>query len=244
MPRYSIDRATNFIVEQESWTVVQYDHTSVPGIIYLSLTEGKINSIYDDVENNLADTNNIANYQIAAPTQQQNFQVGAVIKPAFTLMKNGQVYDGQYQYISSDKSIAKIINGELKAVGEGIVDITVQLKDFPSIKKVITIQVNNEQQSFLGYIQGNDTIRLNRISYYKLVGTSEISGNQQIEFSLNNNKFAKIIQISDQDNIEMEKRNIYCKIKANDDNQLGEIILTATYNGNTYTKNISIVPLW
>ena len=41
MPRYPIDRATNFIVEDESWTVVEYDHTSVPGIIYLSLTENK-----------------------------------------------------------------------------------------------------------------------------------------------------------------------------------------------------------
>jgi len=34
----------------------------VPGVIYLSLTEGKINSIYDDVANNLADTDKIANY--------------------------------------------------------------------------------------------------------------------------------------------------------------------------------------
>ena len=48
MPRYPIDRATNFIVEEESWTVVEYDHTSVPGVIYLSLTEGKVNPFYDD----------------------------------------------------------------------------------------------------------------------------------------------------------------------------------------------------
>ena len=37
MPRWSIARSTNFIVEDESWSVVEYDHTSVPGIIYLSL---------------------------------------------------------------------------------------------------------------------------------------------------------------------------------------------------------------
>jgi len=67
MPRYSIDRATNFIVEEESWTVVEYDHTSVPGVIYLSLTENKINSIYDDVENNIADLDKKARYDIVLP---------------------------------------------------------------------------------------------------------------------------------------------------------------------------------
>ena len=67
MPRYSIDRATNFIVEEESWTVVEYDHTSVPGVIYLSLTENKINSIYDDIENNIADLDKKARYDIVLP---------------------------------------------------------------------------------------------------------------------------------------------------------------------------------
>ena len=52
MPRYPIERSTNFIVENESWNTVEYDHTSVPGLIYVSLTENKINSIYDDSEEN------------------------------------------------------------------------------------------------------------------------------------------------------------------------------------------------
>jgi hypothetical protein len=47
--------------------VVEYDHTSVPGIIYLSLTENKINSIYDDVENNVADTDKLAKYDLILP---------------------------------------------------------------------------------------------------------------------------------------------------------------------------------
>ena len=64
MPRYPIDRSTNFIVENESWTTIEYDHTSVPGVIYLSLTENKINSIYDDVVNNIADTDELAHYEL------------------------------------------------------------------------------------------------------------------------------------------------------------------------------------
>jgi hypothetical protein len=67
MPRYPIDRATNFIIEEESWQVIEYDHTSVPGTIYLSLTENKINMVYDDLENNIADTDKRAKYELVLP---------------------------------------------------------------------------------------------------------------------------------------------------------------------------------
>jgi len=67
MPRRVIDRATNFIIEEESWQVIEYDHTSVPGTIYLSLTENKINMVYDDVPNGIADTDKRAIYTLALP---------------------------------------------------------------------------------------------------------------------------------------------------------------------------------
>jgi len=67
MPRREISRATNFIVEEESWQLIEYDHTSVPGTIYLSLTENKINNIYDDVENNIADLDKRARYSLILP---------------------------------------------------------------------------------------------------------------------------------------------------------------------------------
>jgi len=67
MPRRQIDRATNFIVEEESWQLIEYDHTSVPGTMYLSLTENKINTIYDDVENEIADLDKRARYELVLP---------------------------------------------------------------------------------------------------------------------------------------------------------------------------------
>lgn len=106
MPRKKVDRATNFIVEEESWTVVEYDHTSVPGLIYLSLTEGKINSIYDDVPNNLADTDRKAVYALSVPAGEQRFSIGAEIKPVFTLTKNGiplSLEEVPVEYISEKK---------------------------------------------------------------------------------------------------------------------------------------------
>ena len=52
MPTVSIMRETSFIIEKESWRVIEYDYTSVPGVMYLSVGEEKINTMYDDMNNN------------------------------------------------------------------------------------------------------------------------------------------------------------------------------------------------
>jgi len=111
MPRYPISRATNFIVEKESWTVVEYDHTSVPGVIYLSLTEGKINSIYDDLINNIADTDKLAKYEILVPSEPQIFSINDNINPTFTLTKNGIPIEMDTILLPDSDHITKIIDG-------------------------------------------------------------------------------------------------------------------------------------
>lgn len=232
MPRYPIDRATNFIVENESWSVVEYDHTSVPGIIYLSLTEGKINLIYDDTENNIADLDKLAQYQVILPENEQIFAVGDVIAPTLTIMKNGIPYKAEYNLLSTDKKIVKVIDGKLKAVGTGTVDIIVQLKEYPNIQKTISITVSAAEQEFSAYIEGSDKIRLGRKGTYILVGTEAIDG--QVIYGISNNSIAKIISVT----------NNSCEIQANEANILDSVILTATYGGKEYTKNISIIPLW
>ena len=230
MPRQPIDRATNFIVEDESWSVVEYDHTSVPGVIYLSLTEGKINTIYDDTINNIADLDKLAQYNLELPELIQNFNVGDIISPVFTLTKNGKPFDGEVELISKNKSIARLVNNKLTAVGTGEVEIIVRLKEYPSIEKTLTVIIGS-QQEFSAYIEGQSKIRLDREATYTLKGTEEIVG--EVAYSISDPTIA----------ICTVKNNI-CTIKANDKNILGEVILTATYNGVDYTKPIQIIPLW
>lgn len=245
MPRYPIDRATNFIVEEESWTVVEYDHTSVPGIIYLSLTEGKINSIYDDVKNNIADMDKKAKYSFSIPDgEYQTFKLGVNIEPVFTIMKNGIPYLAtekekeekakQVEYIIEDKSIIKNIDGELITIRRGITTVTAVLKNDPEIKQTLTIHVGEQENvpPFTGYIEGPDSIRLDREATYQLKGTSEINV-EFVEFSIDN-ELARIIS----------SFNNKCIIHANAKNKLGTIILTATYNTQQFTKEIKIIPLW
>lgn len=232
MPRVQIERSTNFIVEEESWLIIEYDHTSVPGIIYLSLTENKINLIYDDVANNLADTDKLADYNLLLPDENQTFNINQPIVPIFTLQKNGVVYNGAYGLDTTDKSKARFINGVLTAVGEGTVDIIIYLIEHPEITKTITVEITNSELEFSAYIKGNDFIRLDREESYSLVGTQNING--KVIFTLDANDLAKLK--IDNDN--------QCTILANSRNKLGTINLTAQYNNIIYTKEISIIPLW
>ena len=235
MPRYPINRSTNFIVEEEAWTVVEYDHTSVPGVIYISLTEDKINSIYDDVTNNLAETDRITQYDLSIPSSIQTFNIGEVIQPNFTLMANGAPSDEPVTLITTEKSIARIVDGQLTAIADGTVDIIVQLTNHPEIQKIIQIQVGGEKK-FSAYIEGKDAIRLGCKNEYILKGTSDLSVESFIGFTLDRTELAKIEKI--------DKNTYSCIIKANEDNELGKITLHATYNNVDYIKEIEVIPLW
>ena len=231
MPRYPIERSTNFIVENESWNTVEYDHTSVPGLIYVSLTENKINSIYDDTDNNIADLDKLAKYDLLLPDTQQNFSVGDEINIAFTLVKNGTPCDEEVKLIPSDKKFIQIINGTLIASKEGVTNVLVQLKNHPEIQKTISINITSIPSEFSAYIEGSDTIRLDRKNTYYLQGTENI--NEEVVFEVNSS-LASIIEIE----------NNKCVIQANNKNKLGNIVLTATYRGKSYEKTIRIIPLW
>lgn len=194
MPRYPIDRSTNFIVEEESWTVVEYDHTSVPGVIYLSLTEGKINSIYDDLENNIADTDKIADYQLLLPNERQAFAVGddIVDKLKFTLTKNGVPSDEPINVLTTNKKYARFdkTTKRLVAAAEGEVELVLQLKNYPSITQHVVITIGEVNEQFSGYIEGESSIRLDRKTSYTLKGTLPVTG--EVSYHLNDNGLAAI----------------------------------------------------
>ena len=174
MPRYPIDRSTNFIVENESWTTIEYDHTSVPGVIYLSLTENKINSIYDDVVNNIADTDELARYELQVPEDSsQVFAPGAKITPVFTLIKNGVPCDmNDVAILVAPDSIkkVKIYEDELQVADNatGIINLIVTLKDYPESQQYLSVYVDDVKQTLSVYIEGKDFIHLDDKEDYTL----------------------------------------------------------------------------
>ena len=234
LPTYPIERSTNFIVENESWQVVEYDHTSVPGVMYISLTEGKINSIYDDVEQNIADTDKLAKYQLSTPSEIQNFSIGAPINPVFTLMKDGHPNNSEVEFIPQNKKVARIVNGVLTAVGNGTSEIIVRLKEYPQIQCSLTVKISDDVQEFDGYIDGADSIKLSYEESYTLKGFNQIQG--EVLFEVEDTEYGDIVKQKTLAN--------YCVIKANEKNKLGTIILKAIYQNKTYIKEIQVIPLW
>lgn len=230
MPKHNIVRETSFIVEEEAWSMVEYDHSSVPGVMYLSLTEEKVNLIYDDTVNNIADTDKLAKYEIAIPQEEQIFTIGETINPIFTITKNGKPIKIDYNLIPENKKIAKFVNGSLTAIKEGKTHLIVQLKDYPEIYCKMEITIGQETQ-FSAYIEGIDAIKLGREGIYKLVGNREIG---EVDFILEETNLAVLIKVE----------NNLCRIKANDKNKLGTIKLKANYQDVEYIKNINIIPLW
>lgn len=230
MPRFEVDRATHFIVENESWDVIEYDHTSVPGVVYLSLTESKINLIYDDLDNNVADTDRLAKYTFAVPETPQAFTVGDVIDLNFTLMKNGIVCPLHVDLSSVDKNYVREVNGRLTAVAEGSTKILAQVTDYPDIKQEIDIVITGAS-ALSAYVDGPDIIRLDRKAEYRLQSNQELDG--IVTYAVNNN-LATIISVE----------NNVCTLHANDKNNLGGLVLTATYNNVEYVKTINVVPIW
>ena len=231
IPRFEIERGTSFIVEDEAWSMVEYDHTSVPGIMYLSLTEEKVNYIYDDLQNNIADTDKLAKYEITLPEEIQSFEIGEEIKPIFTITKNGSPVKEDYNYISSNKKIAKFVNGKLTALKEGIFQLSIQLKNYPEIHKEMEISIG-KKSDFQAYINGEAALRLGREAVYELLGNQQISN--PVTYSLSDENLAFII----------DKTNNRCTIRANENNKLGKVLLTAKLNGIEYTKEIKIMPIW
>lgn len=219
-------RGINFIIEDEAWTVIECDWTSVEGIIYMSLTESKVNYQYDDRDIDVADTD-----RWKFPTLSPLYTIGDYIVPEF---EEGTLNEWEIELIPTDTSLVEFDSesGHWRATGAGKLTFTMRLRDRKAVTKEYEVLINEPSIEFTAYIEGPDEIRLDRYCSYTLKGTSTIL--DTVNFSLETTDLALI----------SETKPNECIIHANAKNKLGDIILNASYNGITYTKTIRIRPLW
>ena len=114
LPKQPIDRLTKFIVEEEGWYLVELDKSSVPGIMYLSATEDKINFINDDLENEIGDADKLAKYDFIFPEKEESLKIGEQINLTFSIAKDGIPISIPCIVSFKDRKIVKSIyrNGE------------------------------------------------------------------------------------------------------------------------------------
>ena len=228
-------RGITFIIDDEGWIVIECDWTSVEGIVYMSLTESKVNYNYDDRDVEIAD---LDRYKFPAlPTL---YKVGETIVPQF---EEGTL--NQWEIVLSKPKDCDFINDDFVAIGTGQCIITMSLKGKPAVFKTVEITIDPQDKHSKIWIEGSDQIRLDRYTTYSLY-TEDNEGNpviinDDIEIQLMETELATIKQALDDQNNPIQNTYI---VHANQKNKLGDIILNAEYDGNTYTKTIKIIPLW
>ena len=219
-------RGINFIINDEGWVVIECDWTSVEGIVYMSLTESKVNYQYDDTKVEVADLD-----RLKFPILQPLYTVGDYIVPEF----EAQTWnEWEVELVPSNTDVVSLdeASGHWRAIAPGKVTFTMKLRNNNAVTHEFEVLINEPNIEFSAYIEGDDDIKLDRQKPYKLTGTTEILG--EVTYSLQPTILATIVSIQDNE----------CIIHANAKNKLGDIILNAEYDGVTYTKTIKIAPLW
>lgn len=237
MPRFDIEKQTKFIVDDEAWLVSEYDKSSIYGVLYLSLTEDKVNLDYDDLENDIGNKDQLNEIDFIIP-KNQNAQINVPFEPSITIKKNG-VIDEELEYtlyLPEKNSNIEIVDNTILVKKEGEYYINVELKDYKEYQKTFRIICAAEPQEMDFTIVGNDYIRLTRnADYYVLNSNDEKISN--VVFSLSDSDYELAIL----ENVD----EFTCKIIVNSNNKLGTITLTAELpNSQILTKTIEIKPLW
>ena len=239
-------RGITFIIENEGWTIIECDWTSVEGIAYMSLTESKVNYQYDDRIVDVAELD-----RLKFPTLESVYTVGEQIVPHFT-----QDTFNEWETVLIIPDDTEVVGydqyGDLRALAAGQVKVKMRLKNYDAndprkaVTKEFEITVNGVNEEAL-YLKGADEVRLDRYTTYELVNEdSDTPVLDTVTFTVQNKteekvQLATIISAYDKENHLIPYAQV---LHANAKNKLGEVILSAEYNGKTYTKTIKIVPLW
>lgn len=232
-------RGITFIIENEGWVVIECDWTSVEGIVYMSLTESKVNYQYDDREIDVANTD-----RYKFPTLSTLYKVGDQIVPQF---EAGTLNQWEINLIKPDD--CDFINDAFQATGPGQCIITMQLKNRPAVTKTVEITINPIETDFVAYIKGPDQLRLDRKDYYTLVSDDGYINDAEVSFEIQLDPSAKkppsdyatLVPALDDNGEVVSNKYI---LHANAKNKLGSVVLVATYQGKEYTKTVEIIPLW
>ena len=233
----TVDRGTNFIIEDESWKMIEADFTSASGIIYMSLTENKVNMEYDDLEADIADTD-----KLLFPTLEPVYVVGEEIVPNFTEQTLNE-WEVVLSFPTESTCIGRNDNGHLVALAAGNEVIEMRLKNYDSedprraVVKKYSITINATSEDAPLYIYGPDKVRLDRYANYSLVaeGAEDVNLVDVIMSITSGEEYGDLSKD--------EEKDMYV-LHANKNNKLGKIVLEATYNNKQYSKTVEITPLW
>lgn len=228
MPYQEITKETEIMINGEVWRLIEYDKTSVPGVIYMSFGESKLNELTDDKYQQLANADKQQIWTITAPSEIAAV-IGEEIVVPFKVSKNGILQNDitQIDYICG-VGLGINENGAIVASESGITELILSYKN-----AMAKVQVNVGMGiSHEGFISGDDYIRVTRSAKYMFELGNTIF-EDDLNFAIDNDKMATYTV----------NKNI-CTVQTNSKNKLGTFTLSVDYNGKKYEKEIKIISLW
>ena len=228
--RNDVAQGTKLIIDNEAWYIVEIDVSSIPGLMYMSLVESRVNTVIDDVENSLANTDEIGMWKIQLP-DLITVEPNSLITLAPLVTHKGENRIQPIDFIV-DGNI-EIIDGELYSTDEGVGSILCYLLNANDIQATVKVDIKSAP-GVLNFIpRGATQIRLDREEVFTLWNNLS----QQVDIitaSINDETLANIQVIGG-----------VALLTANNKNKLGttDIILNIGLESETIIT-INIVPLW
>ncbi len=240
IPVRNISINQKFIIDNRAWFVTDYDTTSVDGVMYLSFSEGKVDTADDDVENAVANKDKENLYRIEFPVEFLNCKT--LENYSFTPL----VYKGQE--LVEDKLECTFIENPIRATftqtgntfvftglieGEAILRFALLGND--NVYSTITMRCSRSPDYEVTYeIVGNDAIKVGQYCDYRI---------NRIEANVEPTTLYGYTASNDLADCEVVDRYTL-RITANSNNQIGEITIEFLTNDGATPKTINIVSLW
>lgn len=224
LPYRTIKQGTEIMVLDEVWYLVDDDRSSVPGISFMSFTETNLNEQRDDLANSLANADTIAKIEIVLPSYRAVTPLSTFEVNNYSILRNGIkdetaipsiTVEGDFTEENGILTAAQAGSGKLILSYEGV-----QAEQILEITKTIAETL---------IIVGNEKIRVGREAVY------EVNTEEPVTFTLVDNKDLAILEIID---------NTHCRIKANNNNKVGQVGLEVATAQQTVRKKIEIISLW
>ena len=237
--RKDIELGKRFLIDETAWYVVESDYISVKGVLYLAMTEDKIDVYQDDIENNIAEVIDLNKFKIVVDDKTIELGLNESYQLHGKTYLNGNLYSDDIIVEILEGKDCISINDDLKvtAIKEGTVKLRIGMEENNEINQNVEIKVVASAPNIITYsLIGDESIKWGRTKVFQAIkNVNGISEPIDAVFSIeDDNKVVKTYDIS----------NTSLTVTANSENEVGSFKIIATINEQEIIKEVNVVSLW
>lgn len=238
--RNNIQLGQKFLIDETAWFVVESDYISVKNIIYLSLTEDKKDLYTDDLENNIANIVDLNKFKLQVKDTEIDLGIDEEYQITGAIYLNGNKYSDEFivEIIEGENLISMNENFKLTALSEGSVKLRICMEENNEVFEEMTINIVETAPETITYqFVGDESIKWGRTKVLQSV--KNVNGVAEPTVAT--------FTVTDEQSLlaSYEINNSSVTITANDDNKIGTILVSCTFeDGSQVNKIISVTSLW